>query len=188
MRLQSLARAIARAIPIATVALATGAGAASTWPRSLSLERANLVVYQPQIEEIEGVTLTGRMAVSWEPTGGSPTFGVVWFEARFLADKDSGEVQIEQYTVRKVRFPESTPEQEKKLAAYLEEEFPKWDLRPSLSDLQNAVAASKKVGALIGKICKSKQIDKVVFDRNGYAYHGRVSALAQAAREAGLEF
>ena len=48
--------------------------------------------------------------------------------------------------------------------------------------------AAKKVGALIGKICKSKNIDRVVFDRNGYLYHGRVSALAQAAREAGLEF
>jgi large subunit ribosomal protein L18 len=61
------------------------------------------------------------------------------------------------------------------------------DLRGTLEE-DNKVAASKKVGALIGKICKSKQIDKVVFDRNGYAYHGRVSALAQAAREAGLEF
>jgi large subunit ribosomal protein L18 len=47
--------------------------------------------------------------------------------------------------------------------------------------------AAKKVGALIAKVCKSKGIDKVVFDRNGYLYHGRVSALAQAAREAGLE-
>jgi large subunit ribosomal protein L18 len=50
------------------------------------------------------------------------------------------------------------------------------------------VDAAKKVGALIAKICKSKKIDRVVFDRNGYLYHGRVSALAQAAREAGLEF
>ena len=47
--------------------------------------------------------------------------------------------------------------------------------------------AAKKVGALIAKVCKSKGIEKVVFDRNGYLYHGRVSALAQAAREAGLE-
>jgi len=48
--------------------------------------------------------------------------------------------------------------------------------------------AAKKVGALIAALCKSKNIDKVVFDRNGYPYHGRVSALAQAAREAGLSF
>ncbi len=48
--------------------------------------------------------------------------------------------------------------------------------------------AAKKVGTLIAKFCKDKGITKIVFDRNGYLYHGRISALAQAAREAGLEF
>ncbi|WP_437712555.1 50S ribosomal protein L18 [Sorangium sp. So ce448] len=61
------------------------------------------------------------------------------------------------------------------------------DLKGSL-DEDNKVEAAKKVGALIARICKDRQIDKVVFDRNGYLYHGRVSALAQAAREAGLDF
>src|SRR5438874_13209402 len=58
------------------------------------------------------------------------------------------------------------------------------DLRGTLEE-DNKVNAAKKVGALIAKICKSKKIDKVVLDRNGYMYHGRISALAQAAREAG---
>ena len=61
------------------------------------------------------------------------------------------------------------------------------DLKGTLEE-DNKVAAAKKVGALIAKICKSKKIDAVVFDRNGYLYHGRISALAQAAREAGLQF
>jgi large subunit ribosomal protein L18 len=61
------------------------------------------------------------------------------------------------------------------------------DLKGTLEE-DDKVAAAKKVGALIAKICKSKKIDKVVFDRNGYLYHGRVSALAQAARDAGLDF
>ena len=61
------------------------------------------------------------------------------------------------------------------------------DLKGTLEEDKKTDAA-KKVGALIAKICKSKKIDRVVFDRNGYLYHGRVSALAQAAREAGLEF
>ena len=47
---------------------------------------------------------------------------------------------------------------------------------------------AKKVGAEIAKQCKEKGIDKVVFDRAGYKYHGRVSALAEGAREAGLKF
>jgi large subunit ribosomal protein L18 len=60
------------------------------------------------------------------------------------------------------------------------------DLRGTLAE-DSKTDAAKKVGALIAKICKEKKIDRVVFDRNGYLYHGRVSALAQAAREAGLE-
>ena len=52
----------------------------------------------------------------------------------------------------------------------------------------NKTDAAKKVGALIAKICLEKKIEKVVFDRNGYLYHGRVKALAEAAREAGLKF
>jgi large subunit ribosomal protein L18 len=61
------------------------------------------------------------------------------------------------------------------------------DLRGTLGEDVKSDAA-KKVGALIAKICKSKKIETVVFDRNGYLYHGRVAALAQAAREAGLKF
>jgi large subunit ribosomal protein L18 len=48
--------------------------------------------------------------------------------------------------------------------------------------------SAKKVGAAIAKACKAQGIAKVVFDRNGYIYHGRVKALADAAREAGLDF
>jgi len=49
-------------------------------------------------------------------------------------------------------------------------------------------ARAKKVGVLIAKKCLEKGIDKVVFDRAGYKYHGRISALAEGAREAGLKF
>lgn len=47
---------------------------------------------------------------------------------------------------------------------------------------------SKKVGELIAKEALKKGIDKVVFDRSGYIYHGRIKALADGAREAGLKF
>ena len=61
------------------------------------------------------------------------------------------------------------------------------DLKGTLSE-DRKIDAAKKVGALIAKICLEKKIAKVVFDRNGYLYHGRVKALAEAAREAGLKF
>jgi large subunit ribosomal protein L18 len=50
------------------------------------------------------------------------------------------------------------------------------------------LAAAKSVGKTIAERAKAKGINEVVFDRGGYIYHGRVKALADAAREAGLEF
>jgi len=50
------------------------------------------------------------------------------------------------------------------------------------------VEAAKAVGAAIGKRAKESGVNKVVFDRGGYLYHGKVKALAESAREAGLEF
>jgi large subunit ribosomal protein L18 len=49
-------------------------------------------------------------------------------------------------------------------------------------------AAAKAVGAVIAKKAKDKGITRVVFDRGGYVYHGNIKALADAARENGLEF
>ena len=49
-------------------------------------------------------------------------------------------------------------------------------------------AAAKAVGALIAKKAKDKGVTRVVFDRGGYLYHGNIKALADAARENGLEF
>jgi large subunit ribosomal protein L18 len=50
------------------------------------------------------------------------------------------------------------------------------------------LAAAKAVGKAIAERAKEKGINKIVFDRGGYIYHGRVKALADAAREAGLKF
>ena len=59
-------------------------------------------------------------------------------------------------------------------------------------DLKSTVGgnrdAAKKVGQLLGERAKAAGVSKVVFDRGGFLYHGRVAALADAAREAGLEF
>jgi len=63
------------------------------------------------------------------------------------------------------------------------------DIEETMRDLKAPKKdRAKQVGAAIAKKCLEKGIDKVVFDRAGYKYHGRVSALAEGAREAGLKF
>lgn len=60
------------------------------------------------------------------------------------------------------------------------------ELKSKLSGTKSNQAA--EVGKLLAERAKKKNIDKVAFDRNGFKYHGRVKALADAAREAGLDF
>ena len=52
----------------------------------------------------------------------------------------------------------------------------------------NSIESSKKVGTKIGELAKEAGIKEIVFDRGGYIYHGKIKALADAAREAGLKF
>ena len=65
-----------------------------------------------------------------------------------------------------------------------------FDLRKSLggSGKGGNTAAAQQVGKLIAERAKAAGVEKVAFDRSGFAYHGRVRALADAAREGGLEF
>lgn len=57
-----------------------------------------------------------------------------------------------------------------------------------ITDKLTKIELAKKVGAQIAEAAKTQKIQNVVFDRGGFRYHGRVQALADAAREAGLQF
>lgn len=61
-------------------------------------------------------------------------------------------------------------------------------VKGALGSEDSKVDGAVAVGSAIAKACLEKGISRVVFDRNGYIYHGRIKALASAAREAGLEF
>ena len=62
------------------------------------------------------------------------------------------------------------------------------DLRSGLSDSSSSVEAAKAVGQAVAERAREKGVESVVFDRGGYIYHGKVKALADAAREKGLKF
>jgi large subunit ribosomal protein L18 len=62
------------------------------------------------------------------------------------------------------------------------------EVRKSFSDKETKISMAKKVGNYLAKKALEMGIKKVVFDRNIYPYHGRIKALAEGAREGGLEF
>ena len=61
------------------------------------------------------------------------------------------------------------------------------EIRDQLAEADKS-AAAKMVGKLLAEKAKAAQVERVVFDRNGFPYHGRIAAVADGAREAGLEF
>jgi len=61
-------------------------------------------------------------------------------------------------------------------------------LEPELRDLKNTVEDALKLGEIVGKRLLENNIDTVVFDRNGYLFHGIVKSIADGARKAGVKF
>lgn len=62
------------------------------------------------------------------------------------------------------------------------------ELAAEISKAKSKIEVAQIVGKKIGEEAKNRNIESVVFDRNGYVYHGRVKAVAEGAREAGLKF
>jgi len=137
MNMRAIPRVVrARALAAVLLAAATGPAAASEeWPREVQHPKAVIVVYQPQLDEYttDGM-LRMRCAISvtakkpgQESAEEEPTFGVVWTEAKANIDRDARMVTFSYIKITRVRFPGATPEQEKTLAAVIEEAAPRWD-------------------------------------------------------------
>jgi large subunit ribosomal protein L18 len=62
------------------------------------------------------------------------------------------------------------------------------ELKSAIKDDATKTATAKEIGKKLAEIALDKNIKKIVFDRNGYLYHGRVKAFAEGVREGGLEF
>jgi len=115
------------------------------WPRELDTAKGKIVIYQPQVDGFSGDKLTSRAAVSVTPTGKTePVFGAVWFEARIATDRDSRTVALLDLKVPQVRFPNASEENQNKLARFLEQEIPKWEMDMSLDRLLAALELAER--------------------------------------------
>jgi hypothetical protein len=106
------------------------------WPREIEREGYLVVLYQPQVDRLEGDNLYGRAAVSVTPAGQDvPTFGAAWIETRIATDLDNRIVTFRDVRVPRVRFPDATEEQAQGLVDLLTAEIPTWNLEIDLDRL-----------------------------------------------------
>ena len=112
----------------------------SGWPRVIELDKAEIVIYQPQLESFEGNILKARAAFSVTPVATEdPTFGVAWSRMKVATDLDTRTVRVLDLEVTDVRFPEITDEQKSRFAAIVKAEIPRWDMTLSLDRLLAAL-------------------------------------------------
>ena len=116
---------------------------AAEWPRAIEVGGGSLEIYQPQIETFAGVTLAGRSAVAWTEKAQAPVFGVVWFTTTVSVDRDARIATVERAKVDKVRFPNISREQEKKVASLIEADVPRWNMSLGLDAIQASLAVSQ---------------------------------------------
>lgn len=134
---------------IAAILVGQAASAADPWPREIKAKEGKVVIYQPQLESFQGDKVAVRAAVSVQKTDmKAPVFGVVWFDSRIATDRDKRTVEFQEIKVTKIKFPNAQPEQERRLAAFLDREIAAWP-RPtmSLDRLLAALAEVEKVKA-----------------------------------------
>ncbi len=106
------------------------------WPRAIEVPEGRVVIYQPQPESFDGHLIAARFALSVTLAGSQePVFGVAWVEARVETDRDTRIVNVVEFSVNRVRFPNSTEDQENRLAQLLEAQIPRWELEFSLDRL-----------------------------------------------------
>ncbi|MDD1749126.1 MAG: hypothetical protein LUO89_04550, partial [Methanothrix sp.] len=119
------------------------------WPQEFAIQDGKMFVYQPQLESYKGEEIKGRAAISVQKKDEKePVFGVIWFTSRALTDRDTRMVQFADTHVERIRFPQSTSEQEKQLTEVLMEGSGKWMPTQMALDRLLALTAAVEKGKM----------------------------------------
>jgi hypothetical protein len=119
------------------------------WPQEFAVQDSKIFVYQPQLESYRGDKITGRAAISFQKKDEKePVFGVFWFSARALTDRDTRMVQFADTHVERIRFPQSTSEQENRMTEVLMQESEKWMPAEMALDRLLALTAAVEKGKM----------------------------------------
>ncbi len=129
------------ALTAASFAAATAQNGDTDWPREIDTPQSKIVIYQPQLESFDDVTLKARAAVSVTQTGKEPVFGATWFESLVRSDRETGVVALDNVRVTNVKFPNASADQVAEFKKIVETEIPKWDLKLSRDQLVADMAA-----------------------------------------------
>jgi hypothetical protein len=137
-------------LAVSLLAASPALAAPTDWPREIDTSKGKVLIYQPQIESLDNDLLTARAAFSITPTGKTePVFGVLWASSKLQTNRDDGTATLLGSKVTKVRMPGITPDQEKKIATFIEGEIPKWTLVLSMDQLKANVAAAERERASV---------------------------------------
>jgi hypothetical protein len=116
------------------------------WPREIPTSKGGTItVYEPQIESLKGDVVRFRAAVSYlGPNRTEPVFGVTWILGKLVTDRDARTVTTTGPLIERTRFPEITPEREKKFANRVNPELKTWSFTMSLDRFTAALAAAER--------------------------------------------
>ena len=125
-----------------------GASFAIEWPQEIHVDIGTIVVYQPQLESIDGNTIKGRAAMSLElKSNEEPIFGAFWFDALIDTDTAAGTATIRNLRVSKVRWPDAIDAEQQRFTTIVNGSMPSAGFEISLERLSASIESAAAVQA-----------------------------------------